>query len=136
MIGRALVLVIAVAGLAGCPGPGSAEPEIYLGALTAAPPSLTGEVRNPFDEPPSIEISLGVGLGLGCTELCPGRSPSVPDCSGAIFAIEPAELGEIHPVDLPGREGTVLLIADAPGRGALTVETPCAEKTYELEVVE
>lgn len=112
------------------------EPEVYLGQLTAAPPSLTAAVHNPFEAPASIDLSAGAGVGLSCSEYCPGQERRSGDCLGATHSIEPAELGQIHPVDLPNRSGVALLIGGEPGVGELTVRTSCAEKVYRLRVIE
>lgn len=130
---RFAAVAVALAALTGCPVD-PLEPEVYLGQLTTAPPTLTATVANPYDRPPSIEMSAGVGVGLSCSDFCPDLPPA-PDCPGMTHSIDPPELGQIHPVELPGRDDVVLLIAGEPGSGSLTVKTRCAEKTYALRVL-
>ena len=128
-------MLVGLVGLLGCE---PLEAEVFLGALTTAPPGLTGSVQNPFEEevPPSIQLSLGVGLGIGCSEQCPDRSFSVPDCIGASYTAEPPGLLQIHPVSLDSREGVILAVADEVGSGTLRVRTQCADKEYQLRVIE
>lgn len=134
MIARVITPLLALSLLAACPAE-PAESEIYLNQLTAAPPTLRAEVRNPYDGVPAIELSAGVGVGIGCAEYCPDRAAAVPDCAGARIEVAPAELAQVHPVSLPGRDATFLLIAGEAGTGAVTVRTSCAEKRYDLRVV-
>lgn len=130
---RLSVSLVAVALLAGCPA-NAVEPEVFLNAMTAAPPTKTAAVFNPYDGDPSIELSSGIGLGIGCVEYCPDAPPSGPDCATARITVSPPDLATTYPVSLPGREGAVVLVGGEPGAGAVTVTTSCAEKRYRLEV--
>lgn len=137
-----LLALLTLMALAGCPEPREPYPSnIYFRQMTAAPASLTGEVKHPLNSQsntrPSIRLSEGAIIGLSCQEDCNEDMGLRLRCEQTTITVSPPELADVRDAYLSdGTLRPVVLIGKQAGMGTIVIASPCVSNTYDLTIEE
>ena len=113
--------------LAGCPGQN--DHNVYIAALTNAPPARTANINN-YNDDHSIKISRGAALAIYCYDSCDYG------CIAPEFIIADPSLLEVRETYYPGASGGgFVLFGKKAGATTLRVRTTCADQLYLVQVV-
>jgi len=114
----------------GCPSD-PREDDVILYSITTAPPASKGTVSNLEPDDYTITLSRGVALAARCWDTCTST------CEAAQITVDDTTRLGVRPLWRPGGSGgEVVLVAGEVGTTALHVTTPCATRTYRVQVIE
>ncbi len=132
----ALLIVLSLTSLLGCPEPLPPESEVALVQITGAPPTLTAELVD-TDERRDIRLSAGVAMAVGCWGYCvnpEGGWGHGGACERVTVTTDDDAVLEVRRAYRRTGEPTFVLSGAQRGSARVTIATACATKTYRAVV--